>query len=451
MEKQLMWGNSTSSMQTEGAFDLDGKGKSVYDIREASENQSDWKVAIDEYHRYEEDIRLMKEMGANSYRFQISWSRVLPKGHGEINEKGLEFYDRLISCLEKYQIEPIICLYHFDMPLYLSEKYNGFSSKKVIDYFFEFSKIIIDRYHKRVKYWLTFNEHNLYSSDFALTIAGSNLEVNPRNIHQVQYNTLVGHGWVAKYIHDNYKDLKIGGMLAYTTYYPYSSKPEDNYIRNSYEDFDYNLYLNVFTQKGYMNTFKAYLEKNSIILEKTDQEEKIINNIKSDFIAFSYYRSATLKYQGKDYSPLNTDVFVNNEYLDRNEWNWEIDPKGLEIAMVDIYNRTNLPVFIVENGIGLREELPENKFIEDDKRIVYLKSHFDAMAEAMDKGVECMGYLGWGFIDILSSSGNMDKRYGVVYVNRDNHDLKDLRRIKKKSFAYVKQVFESNGKERKIK
>ena len=145
MNKQLMWGNSTSSMQTEGAFDIDGKGKSVYDIREASENQSDWKVAIDEYHRYEEDIKLMKEMGANSYRFQISWSRVLPKGYGEVNQKGLEFYDKLISCLEKYQIEPIICLYHFDMPLYLSEKYNGFSSKEVSDYFFEFSKIIIDR------------------------------------------------------------------------------------------------------------------------------------------------------------------------------------------------------------------------------------------------------------------------------------------------------------------
>lgn len=259
------------------------------------------------------------------------------------------------------------------MPLYLSEKYNGFSSKKVIDYFFEFSKIIIDRYHKRVKYWLTFNEHNLYSSDFALTIAGGNLEVNPKNIHQVQYNTLIGHGRVAKYIHENYKDLKIGGMLAYTTYYPYSSKPEDNYIRNAYEDFDYNLYLNVFTQKGYMNTFKAYLEKNNIILEKTDKEEEIINNIESDFIAFSYYRSATLKYQGKDYNPLNTDVFVNNDYLDRNEWNWEIDPKGLEIAMLDIYNRTNLPVFIVENGIGLREELTEDEFIEDDQRIAYLK------------------------------------------------------------------------------
>lgn len=451
MDKQFMWGNSTSSMQTEGAFDIDGKGKSVYDIREASENQSDWKVAIDEYHRYEEDIKLMKEMGANSYRFQVSWSRVLPKGYGEVNQKGLEFYDKLISCLEKYQIEPIICLYHFDMPLYLSEKYNGFSSKEVIDYFFEFSKIIIDRYHKKVKYWLTFNEHNLYSSDFALTIAGSNLEINSQNIHQVQYNTLLCHGLVEKYIHENYKDLKIGGMLAYTTYYPYSSKAEDNYIRNIYNDFDYKLYLDVFTQKGYMNTFKAYLANNNIILEKTDQEEEIINNIKSDFIAFSYYRSATLKYQGKDYSPLNTDVFVDNKYLDRNEWNWEIDPKGLEIAMLEIYNKTNLPVFIVENGIGLREELPDNEFIEDDIRIKYLKDHFDSMMDAIDKGVECMGYLGWGFIDILSSSGNMDKRYGVVYVNRDNYDLKDLRRIKKKSFAYVKQVFESNGKDREIK
>lgn len=451
MINNFMWGNSTSSMQTEGAYNIGGKGKSVYDIREASENTSDWKVAIDEYHRYEEDIKLMKEMGMNAYRFQISWSRVFPKGYGEVNEEGLEFYDKLIDCLIENDIEPMICLYHFDMPLYLYENYNGFSSKKVVEYFFEYGKLLIDRYNKKVKYWITFNEHNLYSYEMAFLIAGSKLEHNLVNLYQIQFNTLVAHGKIEQYIHEKYKHLKIGGMLAYTTFYPKSSNPEDNYLRNMYDDFCNKVYLDVFSGKGYLNTFERYLENNNVTLDRNEEEIKILNNIQSDFISFSYYQSQTIEYRGKEFNPFDNSAFVDNTYVGRSEWNWEIDPEGLLIAMTDIYNRAQIPLFILENGIGIREELPESEFIEDDLRIQYHKDHFEAMIRAMENGVECIGYLGWGLIDILSSSGDMEKRYGAVFVNRTNHELRDLRRIKKKSFNYFKQVFESNGKEIEIK
>lgn len=451
MNKKFMWGNSTSSMQTEGGYNIDGKGKSVYDIREATENTSDWKVAIDEYNRYQEDIELMKEMGVNAYRFQVSWSRVLSDGFGKINEKGLQFYDRLINCLIENHIEPIICLYHFDMPLKLSEEYNGFSSKEVVDYFFKFAKIVIDRYHEKVKYWITFNEHNLYSTTGAFLIAGSNKEENLTNLYQIQFNTFLAHAKVEKYIHEKYEDLKIGGMLAYSTFYPSSSKPEDTYLRNIYDDFSNKLYLDIFNGKGYLKTFDKYLENREVILDKSDDEIELINGMKSDFIAFSYYQSQTIKYMGHDYDPFDTSSMVDNQYLDRSEWNWEIDPDGLLISMLDIYNRCNLPLFIFENGIGIREEYKEGELIEDDLRISYHKSHIEAMLKAMDMGVECIGYLGWGLIDILSSSGNMEKRYGTVYVNRGNHDLRDLKRIKKKSFNYIKQVYESNGKDLEIR
>lgn len=451
MRKDFMWGNSTSSMQTEGAYNIDGKGKSLYDLREATENSSDWKVAIDEYHRYEEDIKLMKEMGMNAYRFQISWSRVFPEGKGKVNIKGLEFYDKLINCLIENGIEPMICLYHFDMPLYLSEKYDGFSSKEVVDYFYEYGKLLVDRYNKKVKYWITFNEHNLYSYEMAFVIAGSKLEHNLKNLYQIQFNTLVAHAKIEHYIHNNYKDLKIGGMLAYTTFYPNSSKPEDNYLRNIYDDFCNKVFIDVFSGKGYLNTFEEYLKSNEIILERSDEENRLLKNIKSDFISFSYYQSQTVKYQGKEFNPFDNSALIDNKYLDRSQWNWEIDPKGLLIAMTDIYNRTQIPLFILENGIGIKEKLPENEFIEDDLRIQYHKEHIESMMEAIDKGVECIGYLGWGLIDILSSTGDMEKRYGAVFVNRTNHDLKDLRRIKKKSFKYLKQVFESNGKDMEIK
>ncbi|WP_282926346.1 glycoside hydrolase family 1 protein [Helcococcus kunzii] len=444
---KFMWGNSTSSMQTEGAYNIGGKGKSVYDIIEATENSSDWKVAIDEYHRYEEDIKLMKEMGMNAYRFQISWSRIYPKGYGQVNEEGLEFYDNLIDCLIENEIEPIICLYHFDMPLELSEKYNGFSSRTVLNYFVEYGKTVIDRFNKKVKYWLTFNEQNIFSFDAAFRIAGSKKEHTLKNLYDIQHYAIISHAKIENYIRENYPDLKIGGMLAYAPFYPNSSNPKDILLAKNYDSF-YNLvHLYLFTGKGYPEFFTKYLINKGIELDITTEDIEYLNKMKSDFISFSYYQSQTVKDDNYQFNPLDKQGLVDNKYLDRSEWNWEIDPDGLYISMRNIYDFCQIPLFIVENGIGIREKLPENEYIEDDTRIKYHKGHIEAMNKAINHGVQCIGYLGWGLIDILSSTGDMEKRYGAVFVNRTNNDLKDLRRIKKKSFNYLKKVFESDGKD----
>ncbi|MDO4595115.1 MAG: glycoside hydrolase family 1 protein [Tissierellia bacterium] len=450
MNNKFFWGNSTSSMQTEGAQESYGKGKSVYSTYKATENTSDWMVAIDEYHRYEEDFDLMKEMGVNCYRFQISWSRIFPKGYGEINEEGIEFYKNLIKALKIRNIEPMICLYHFDMPLYLAEKYDGFSSKFVKDKFVEFGRFLVDEFNEDVKYWMTFNEHNLYATDLAFKISGSSKENNLKNLYQIMHNTLVAHGEIAKYIHRNYEDLKIGGMLAYSSVYANSSNPKDILMAEKYDDFTNKLFLDVFNMKGYPRFFNQYLRNNGIDLEIDEDELDIINSIESDFLSFSYYQSTTIKNNGNidNFNIFNSEMIVDNKYLNRSSWNWEIDPIGLRIAMNRIYNYTKIPLFITENGIGLKEKLPENEFIEDDERIDYHREHIKNMIKAMEiDGVENIGYLAWGLIDILSSSGNMEKRYGAVYVNRGNHDLKDLRRIPKKSFKFFKKVFESNAKD----
>lgn len=441
---KFLWGNSTSSMQTEGAYKEGGKGPSVYDIREANADKSDWKVAIDEYHRYEEDINLMSEMGMNCYRFQISRSRIFSEGEGKVNEEGLKFYENLIDTLIKYDIEPMICLYHFDMPLALYKKYDGFSSRQVTKEFVKYGKLIVDRFHEKVKYWITFNEHNLYPMDMGFMIGGSKKEHNLENIYNIQHYTLLAHAKIANYIHDNYEDLQIGGMLAYSPYYSASSNPDDVLLADQYDRFLNKLYLDVFSGRSYPRFFLNYLDKNRINIDMNKEDLEEFDKLYSDFMSFSYYQSQTVKANGEEFNTLKLNQIIDNVYLDRNEWNWEIDPVGLRISMENIFADGNVPVFIIENGIGLREELPEDEFIEDDQRIDYHDRHIKQMKEAMRDGVDCIGYLGWGLIDILSSSGDMNKRYGAVYVNRDNHDLKDLRRIKKKSFDFFKTVFKQN-------
>lgn len=447
----FLWGNSVSSMQTEGAWDKDGKGKSVYDIREATKHASDWKVATDSYHRYEEDFDHMKDMGMNCYRFQISWSRVIPTGDGEINEEGLQFYDRFIDALLERGIEPMICLYHFDMPLHLAEEYDGFLSRHVVDAFERYGKLLVDRYKEKVKYWITFNEQNIFGMErAAFRIAGvTKAEYDEKKLYQIQHNTMVAHARIANYIHETAQNSEIGGMITYNPWYPASSKPADSFAAQLMDDFWNQVFLYTFTYGKYPAYFTTYLEDNGWTpeMEETDLED--IAQMKSDWLAFSYYASNVVDSDAIDEgAPISNygQGKIDNPHLERTEWNWQIDPLAFRMMMRDMYARYNLPLFPIENGIGVIEDLPEDEFIEDDYRIDYHQKHLQAMKEAiLLDGVECLGYLGWGLIDILSSQGDMRKRYGMVYVNRENHDLKDLRRIPKKSYYWMKQVTASNG------
>ena len=451
LRNDFLWGNSVSSMQTEGAWDQGGKGKSVYDIREATEFASDWKVATDSYNRYEEDFDWMNELGMNCYRFQISWSRVFPNGDGEINEEGVAFYERFIDALLERGIEPMICLYHFDMPLHLAENYNGFLSRDVVDAFVRYGKEMVDRFKGKVKYWITFNEQNIFGFSDAFRISGVMTGENTeKELYQLQHNTMMAHAEIANYIHETAPECEIGGMVAYSKVYPATPKPEDVFAAQKVDDFFNQFFLEAFTYGKYPAFMMTYLENHDLVPEMREDDLEVLAKLTSDWLSFSYYTSHVISAENiTETTPIYRYLEVgkvSNSYLEATEWDWQIDPLGFRSILVDMHSRYHLPVFPIENGIGVIEELPEEGLIQDDYRISYHRDHFKAMKDAIFlDGVECIGYLGWGLIDILSSQGDMRKRYGVVYVNRENHDLKDLNRMPKKSFAWLQQVIKSNG------
>lgn len=437
-------------MQTEGAWNEDGKGKSVYDIRESGEHTSDWKVAIDSYHQYETDFDLMKELGMNFYRFQISWSRVNPEGDGSFNESGIAFYDKFIDALLARGIEPMICLYHFDMPLNLAEKYNGFVSRHVMDAFIIFGKEMMKRFGHKVKYWITFNEQNLYHMSGGFQGAGYlSGERTLKELYLIQHHIMMGHAFLANHMHETLPNCQIGGMLAYMEVYPATCKPKDVFACRKFDEFINQNLLRAFSEGKYSDEVMAEMKVKNItdVFKKGDLKE--LSKLRSDFIAFSYYYSTTLDSTNiTELTPVCKYLDIgkqDNPYIGTTEWNWQIDPIGFRNVLNQIFSKTGLRVFPIENGIGVRESMDQG-MIQDDYRIDYHKTHIEAMKDAMHyDGVPVMGYLGWGWIDILSSQGDMRKRYGVVYVNRDNHDLKDLKRIPKKSFYWLKEVIESNG------
>lgn len=449
MPKGFLWGNSVSSMQTEGGYNEGGKGKSVYDTYPATENSSDWKVAIDDYHNYPEDLDLMANQGMNCYRFQISWSRVNPEGDGEFNEEGIKFYDNLINELLARHIEPMICLYHFDIPLHLAEKYNGFLDRHVVEAFIKYGEKMVDCFGDRVKYWITFNEQNLYSSPEAFRISGYLKGAKTDDeLYQITHHVMLAHAGVANYLHKQTDDL-IGGMLAYSEVYPASALPKDVQYARQIDEFSNRNLLDVFVHGHYSNEVLTFVKNHNINMDFTDADQEIFNQLSSDFIAFSYYQSVTVS------SSIIPDGTLPNYYLEVggkenpflkvSEWGWSIDPLGFRDILTKTYNSYGLPMFPIENGIGVREKYDGHE-IQDDYRINYHRAHIQAMKDAMfEDGVAVIGYLGWGLIDIPSSSGNMEKRYGMVYVNRGNHDLRDMKRIPKKSYGWFKKVIASNG------
>ncbi len=449
----FLWGNSVSSMQTEGAWNEGGKGPSVYDIREASEFASDWKVATDSYHRYEEDFDYMQDLGMNCYRFQIAWSRVCPQGDGEFNEEGIAFYDRFINGLIERGIEPMICLYHFDMPLALAEKYNGFTDRHVMEAFVRYGKKMIDCFGDRVKYWLTFNEQNIYHMPEAFKVAGYlKGDKTLRELYQISHHVMMCHVLLTHYLHETKPGQQMGGMLAHQLIYPATCKPRDIFCAQQYDEFLNQNLLRVYAGQGYSPAVMAVVAREGFQDIFFDDDLAAIARVKNDFMAFSYYASKPL-----DSDAIPADAPVNyyllhgekdNPFLEATEWNWQIDPLGFRTIITRYYNDWRMPVFPIENGIGVIESWDGVNPIDDEYRIVYHREHLQAMKDAIfEDGAEVIGYLGWGLIDILSSQGDMRKRYGVVYVNRENHDLKDLKRVPKKSYAWFRRTIKSNGNE----
>ncbi len=414
-----------------------------------------WEEAVDGCHRFHEDNELMAEMGMNCYRFQTSWSRIMPEGEGRVNQEGLVYYEALGDDLIAQGIEPMARLYHFDMPLALAEEYDGFASKHVVDAFVEFAKVAIDALAPKVKWWITFNEQNLYGIPGACRIAGAADPVgnDEPKILQIAHNVMVAHARVVNYLHENYPDCKIGVMCAFTPVYPATSDPADVLAATEAERFSDWVVLDTAARGAYPAYYTAYLRRQGIELEMTAAEMADIARMRNDFAAFSYYRSDCVSAakipEGTPAVHLGEAGMVKNEHCEANEWGWQIDPAGFRCSLSEIYERCGLPVFPIENGIGWRENLPaDGTMVEDDYRISYHRAHIQAMKDAVEKdGVQVLGYLGWGLIDIPASSGTIVKRYGAVYVDYDAEGEKHLARYPKKSFAWFKKAFESNGED----
>ncbi|WP_042463439.1 glycoside hydrolase family 1 protein [Neobacillus dielmonensis] len=441
----FLWGSAVTSFQTEGAWNEDGKGLSIVDTRPVKEGQSDWKTAVDFYHRYKEDVALFKELGMNAYRTSISWSRIFPDGEGEVNEQGLQFYDDLFDEFLANGIQPVITLYHFDMPLALAEKYNGFASRKVVDLFERYARTVFKRFGHKVKYWLTFNEQNLILTNphhWGCSLDGAENEEALR--YQVAHNAFVAHAKAVKALHELVPDGKMAGMVTYQVTYPNTSKPEDAIANMKAKELLVDFYLDVFARGEYPVYVAKDLERKGIMPVLEDGDAELLKNNTVDYISISYYQSQTVSAEKVDKQEIISGL-VQNPHLEANEWGWAIDPIGLRVCLKDMYARYQLPIFITENGIGVREELNENNTVEDDYRIDYLRDHIKQMKLAMEEGVEVIGYLTWGATDLISSGGQFEKRYGFIFVNRGETDLRDLNRYKKKSFDWYKQVISTNG------
>ncbi len=474
LSKDFLWGGATAANQYEGAWDVDGKGDNIPDHCTNGTKDNPKRITIDFkdntlypsrqatdfYHHYKQDIALAKEMGFNVFRMSINWSRIFPNGYDELpNEKGLEFYDKVFDELNKNNIEPLVTLSHYEMPYALVKKYNGWYSRQVIDYFLNYVKVVFERYKDKVKYWLTFNEINSGTmpagcvlslgcvKDYEGTMFG--IEDNKQIRYQAIHHQLIASALTVKLAHDKYPNFKVGCMNIYATTYPYTCNPKD--ILKAQKENEITNYMLADVQvRGYYPSYSnRFFKENNIKIKKEKDDDQILLDGKVDFYTFSYYMSTCASADGsKERSAGNVTGGVKNPYLKESEWGWQIDPGGLRYSLNEIYDRYQIPLMIVENGLGAKDILTEDNKVHDSYRIDYLRKHIEAMKEAVEDGVDLMGYTPWGWIDVISAStGEMAKRYGFVYVKKYDDGTGDLSRIKKDSFYWYKKVIESNGED----
>ena len=457
----FLWGGAVAANQCEGAYDEDGKGWSTQDLAPkgivgaitAEPTADNLKLkGIDFYHRYREDIAMFAEMGFSVFRFSIAWSRIFPNGDEETpNEAGLAFYDQLIDECRRHGMEPLVTLSHYETPYHLAKTYDGWCSRKMIDFFKRYVNTVMKRYKGKVHYWLTFNEinsilHNPYLSGGILT---PKEQLSKSDLYQAIHHELVASALVTKMAHEIDPDNKVGCMVIGIPSYPLTPNPDD-VIANMEQD-RHNLYFTDVQARGaYPKYLNRYFKENGIQIQMEEGDEEILKN-SVDFISFSYYMS-TCGCADPDAHPQaagNIIPGVANPYLRSSQWGWQIDPKGLRYLLNQFYDRYQKPLFIVENGLGARDELIEKDGVltaEDDYRIEYMREHLLQVEEAIEDGVEVLGYTSWGCIDLVSAStAQMSKRYGFIYVDRNDDGSGSMTRYRKKSFYWYRDVIASNG------
>lgn len=461
--ENFLWGGAVAANQCEGAYDEDGKGLSIQDVmphgikgaRTAEPTEDNMKlVAVDFYHRYQEDIRLFAEMGFKVFRLSIAWSRIFPKGdEKEPNEKGLEFYDRVFDECRRYGIEPLVTISHYETPLYLAEHYNGWSNRALIGFYENYVRTVFTRYKDKVKYWLTFNEINSIL-DAPFMSGGINTpkeELSESDLYQAIYHELVASALATKIGHEINPDFQIGCMILSMPVYPLSPNPSD-VIRTMEENHKNTMFTDIHVRGEYPGYMKRYLRERGIRVEFAPEDAEILKNT-VDFISFSYYVSvcATADAEKNIRGEGNLLGGVPNPYLKASDWGWQIDSQGLRYICNELWDKYQKPLFVVENGLGAMDVLVTdedgNKTVADDYRIEYMRDHLLQLEEAIEDGVAVMGYTSWGCIDLVSAStAELRKRYGFIYVDRNDDGSGTLERYRKKSFYWYKNVIASNGK-----
>lgn len=454
--QDFLWGGAVAANQVEGAYREAGKGLSTSDVQpqgifgdvvERREGDFGIKdVAIDFYHQYPQDIALFAEMGFKCLRTSIAWTRIFPHGdEDQPNEAGLAFYDSLFDEMAKYGIQPVVTLSHYEMPWELVKKHGGWGNRKTIGFFEHYARTVFQRYQHKVKYWLTFNEINM-SLHAPLTGVGLPAGSSKAEIYQAIHHQLVASAKAVKACHEIIPDAKIGNMLLGGLMYPLSCQPQDVW-ETLQQNRTWLFFGDVQCRGEYPGYMLRYFRENNIALDITPEDRQALKTT-IDFISFSYYMTGcvTADEELNRKSRGNILDMVPNPHLPSSEWGWQIDPTGLRILLNMLWDRYQKPLFIVENGLGAKDKISADGAIHDDYRISYLNDHLVQVAEAIDDGVEVMGYTSWGPIDIVSASkAEMSKRYGFIYVDRDDHGEGTLTRRRKDSFYWYSEVIASKG------
>ena len=447
----FLWGGATAANQIEGAYAENGKGLSVQDVlpggvvkpASAGPTPDNLKLeAIDFYHRYQEDIALFAEMGFKVFRLSIAWSRIFPRGdEAEPNAAGLAFYDRVIDELLAHNIVPLVTLSHYELPLYLAQEYGGWTNRKLIGFYENFARTVFEHFRGRVQYWLTFNEIN--SILHFPILAGIMNTTDKQDLYQAIHHELVASARVTKIAHEVDATNKIGCMILAMPRYPLTPNPDDVWaaLDAAHDDFTFG---DVHCRGTYPGYFLRKLREAGIELDITEQDRIDLRNT-VDFVSFSYYMSVCESATDTTRGPGNLIGGVPNPTLAASQWGWQIDPVGLRIILNEYWDRWQKPLFIVENGLGARDELVDGT-VADDYRISYMNDHLVQVGEAISDGVAVLGYTAWGCIDLVSmSTAEMSKRYGFIYVDRNDDGSGTLQRYRKKSFYWYKDVIASNG------
>lgn len=458
--EDFLWGGAVAANQLEGAYLTDGKGLSIQDVMPkgitappTEEPTADnlKHEAIDFYHRYAEDIALFAEMGFTVFRFSIAWSRIFPEGDEETpNEAGLAFYDRVLDECERHGIEPLITISHYETPLHLARTYDGWVDRRMIGFFDRYCAVLFERYGKRVKYWLTFNEINsvLHAPLMSGGIWTPPERLSQQQLYQAVHHELVASARATRLAHEMMPGSQVGCMIIAMPSYPLTPAPADVWAARQFEHDNY-----AFADVHYRGECPGYLLRKlrdaGIELEITDQDREDLTHT-VDFVSFSYYMSVCASADpNAPKGEGNILGGVPNPYLEGSEWGWQIDPAGLRIALNDYWERWGKPLFIVENGLGAKDELVEvdgELTVLDDYRISYLNDHLVQVREAIEDGVHLLGYTSWGCIDLVSATtAQLSKRYGFIYVDRNQDGTGSLNRYRKLSFDWYREVIETNG------